>query len=100
MIDLVRLGRSKGFSRGDQNLYRRVAARTGLVKGVHKSLVDVPCGLGAVAHFLAGAYEVDVVGVDPDPELVDIAEERARAAGLATQLHFQAAPLHDLPLQN
>ena len=100
MIDLVRLSRSKGFSRGDQNLYRRIAALAGLAKGVQKSLLDVPSGLGAVAHFFAGAYAADVVGVDPDPDLVDIAEDRARAAGLSTQLHFQTAPLHDLPLQD
>jgi SAM-dependent methyltransferase len=100
MIDWVRLGRSKGFSRGDQNLYRRIAARTGLVKTVPKSLLVVPSGLGAVAQFFAGAYDADVVGVDPDPELVEVAEEQARAAGLSTQLHFQAAPLSDLPLQD
>jgi SAM-dependent methyltransferase len=100
MIDLVRLSRSKGFSRGDQNLYRRIAALTSLVKGIQKSLVDVPSGLGAVAHFFASAYDADVVGVDPDPELVETAEDRARAAGLSTQLHFQTAPLHDLPLQD
>ena len=100
MIDLVRLGRSKGFSRGDQNLYRQIAALTGLAKGVQTSLVDVPCGLGAVAQFFAVAYDADVVGVDPDPDLVEVAEDRARAAGLSTQLHFQSAPLDDLPLQD
>lgn len=100
MIDLVRLSRSKGFSRGDQNLYRRISALTGLAKGVQTSLVDVPCGLGAVAQFFAASYDADVVGVDTDADLVEIAEDRARVAGLSTQLHFQSAPLHDLPLQD
>jgi SAM-dependent methyltransferase len=101
VVDLLRLSRSKGFSAGDQPLYRQIAKRTGLVKDApHRSLLDVPCGWGAVVQFFASHYDVDAVGVDPDPDLVEIAEDRARAADLSTRLHFQSAPVDDLPLQD
>ncbi len=101
MIDLLRLSRSRGFSPGDEPLYRQIAKLTGLAESERiKSLVDVPSGRGVVARFFVENYPVDVIGVDPDEETVDLAEQRAKDAGLATQLHFQAAPVDDLPFQD
>lgn len=101
MIDLLRLSRSKGFSPGDQDLYRQIGKLADLSEGESmKSMVDVPCGRGAVAEFFARHYAMEVVGVDPDPQAVADAEERARHEGLADHLHFQRAPVDDLPYKD
>jgi len=101
MIDLLRLSRSRGFSPGDQVLYRQIAKLTGLSDSEQPiSLVDVPCGRGAVIQFFAENYPVDASGVDPNSAAIDVAEERVRAAGLTTQAHFQTAPVDDLPFKD
>lgn len=101
MIDLLRLSRSKGFSPGDQILYRQIAKLTGLAAAEKPlSLLDVPCGRGAIAHFFAANYQIEASGVDPDPAAIRLAEQRARDAGLGTRMTFQTAPADDLPFQD
>ncbi|HSG81942.1 MAG TPA: methyltransferase domain-containing protein [Gemmatimonadota bacterium] len=101
MIDLLRLSRSRGFSPGDQVLYRRIAKVTGLADSEQTwSMLDLPSGRGSVATFFAENYPVDVAGVDPDPAVVEVADERARAAGVAAKVHYQVAPLDDLPYKD
>jgi ubiquinone/menaquinone biosynthesis C-methylase UbiE len=55
--------------------------------------VDVGCGTGTFAIFLAGAQpSADVIGVDGDPQILDIARRKRGASrvawveGLATKL--------------
>ncbi len=99
MVDLLRLSRSKGFSPGDEDLYRHIAKITGLEDG--GSVLVSPCGRGVTTEFFARNYEdVEAQGVDPDPDVIADAEERAKAEGLAARLHFQAAPVDDLPYQD
>jgi ubiquinone/menaquinone biosynthesis C-methylase UbiE len=101
MIDLLRLSRSRGFSAGDQVLYRQIAKLTGLADSeAPRSLVDVPCGRGAVANFFAKHYPADVAGVDPDPAAIEVAEQRARDEGVAAKVHYQSAPAEDLPYKD
>lgn len=101
MIDLLRLSRSRGFSPGDQVLYRQIAKLSGLSETTEAvSLVDVPCGRGSVVQFFAEHYPVEAVGVDPDSAAITVAEQRIRDAGLAGHVHFQSAPGDDLPYQD
>jgi ubiquinone/menaquinone biosynthesis C-methylase UbiE len=101
MIDLLRLSRSRGFSSGDQQLYRQIAKLTGLSETeVPNSLIDVPCGRGAVANFFAKHYPADVAGVDPDPAAIEVAEQRARDEGVYSNVHYQNAPVDDLPYKD
>ncbi len=101
MIDLLRLSRSKGFSPGDQILYRQIAKLTGLAEAERPtSLLDVPCGRGAVAQFFAENYQVEASGVDPDPAAIKIAEQRVKDAGLSAHVTFQTAPADDLPFKD
>jgi ubiquinone/menaquinone biosynthesis C-methylase UbiE len=101
MIDLLRLSRSRGFSSGDQTLYRQIAKLTGLADSDSpKSLVDVPCGRGAVTNFFAKHYPADVAGVDPDPAAIEVAEQRARDEGVSSKVHYQNAPVDDLPYKD
>jgi ubiquinone/menaquinone biosynthesis C-methylase UbiE len=101
MIDLLRLSRSRGFSPGDQVLYRRIAKLTGLSEGEETTaLLDVPCGRGAVVQFFAENYPVEAVGVDPEPATIEVAEQRAKDAGLTAHLTFQTAAVGDLPYKD
>ncbi len=101
MIDLLRLSRSKGFSPGDQTLYRQIAKLTGLAEGEGpKAILDVPCGHGAVPQFFGRSYNVEAAGVDPDAAAIEVAERRARDAGLSAHVTFQTAPADDLPFQD
>ncbi len=101
MIDLLRLSRSKGFSPGDQILYRQIAKLTGLAEAEGPvSLLDVPCGRGAVAQFFAESYRVEASGVDPDPAAIRVAEQRVKDAGLSAHVTFQSAPADDLPFKD
>lgn len=101
MIDLLRLSRSKGFSPGDELLYRHIATLTGLASAEPSgSLVDVPCGRGVVALYFAQRYGADVIGVDPDEQIIELAEQRAREASLTATLNFQTAPVDNLPFKD
>jgi ubiquinone/menaquinone biosynthesis C-methylase UbiE len=101
MIDLLRLSRSRGFSPGDQVLYRHIAKLTGVSDSPQPiSLVDVPCGRGAVVQFFTENYRVEASGVDPNPDAVEDAEQRFRDVGLAPRVHLQTALANDLPFQD
>ncbi len=98
MIDLLRLSHSRGVAAEDEKLYRQIAQLTELAEG--QSLLDVPCGRGAVPEFFAHAYRVEVMGVDPDPAAIEYAEGHAQEESLADRLHYQSAPVDDLPYQD
>src|SRR5690606_20597907 len=50
--------------------------------------------------YLATHQGIDATGLDPDPALIADAEQRSRELGLENRVHFQAAPLEDLPFQD
>jgi SAM-dependent methyltransferase len=98
VLDLVRLSPEPVFPPGGEALYRQIALITDLKQG--QELLDAACGRGLTTIFLASNYGVEAVGLDADELLVTEAEQRARAVGLETRIHFQANPLHDLPFQD
>lgn len=55
------------------------------------SVLDVGCGLGGAARFLASRYGCRVVGVDITPEYVTVARALTRLVGLADRVDFQVA---------
>ena len=52
-----------------------ILVREGDLRG--RSVLDVGCGTGRVAAALAERYGATVSGLDPSPEMLDIARERA-----------------------
>ena len=69
-------------------------ARTGLAAPARA--LDIGCGNGAVAIRLAEAFGLDVVAVEMDPAMADLARTRAEASGPRDRLDVQtgaAAPL-------
>lgn len=86
------------FHPGGEALYRSILRLVGL--GPDGEFVVVPCGRGVSALFLARATDAAGAGVDPDRAAVDVANHRAKTAGMGERLHFDTAPLQELPYQD
>jgi len=63
----------------------------------HSTVLDVGCGVGVTACYLAKTFGCRVVGVDLLPEMVEQARNRARSLGLADRASFQAGDARQLP---
>ncbi len=94
----ARAGRRVLFPPGGEALYRQIARQLDLQAG--QDFLVVPCGAGVTTSFLESLTEAAGAGVDPEPALVETAAARARAAGLAERLHYDVAPLEDLPYKD
>jgi len=60
-------------------------------------VLDVGCGVGATACYLAKEYGCRVVGVDLRKNMVALSDERARKEGVASLVEFRVADAQDLP---
>jgi SAM-dependent methyltransferase len=60
-------------------------------------VLDVGCGAGATACYLAKAFGCDVVGVDLRESMVDLSCERAQREGVEDKVEFRVADALDLP---
>ncbi len=61
-----------------------------------KRVLDIGCGIGGPAFFLARTYGANVVGTDLEPQLIELAKQRAGKYGLEAKTEFQvveAGPL-------
>ena len=84
------------FPSGDETLEdaqtkkkRRIAAKLFLQPG--QSVLDIGCGWGGFALYLASVADVRVVGITLSEEQHRVAQARARAAGLADRVEFRLA---------
>jgi len=60
-------------------------------------ILDVGCGNGFTAIEIARRYQVEIVGLDYAPKMIDAAIEAAEKAGLKDRLEFRIADIQDLP---
>lgn len=97
-VGLTRLSGRLSFSAGGEALFRSVLRLVELTP--ESEFLLVPSGRGRSARFIAQTTGAAGAGADPDAEMVAVATDRARAKGLASRLHFEQAPLHDLPYQD
>ncbi|NLE76185.1 MAG: methyltransferase domain-containing protein [Chloroflexi bacterium] len=65
--------------------------------GADSCVLDVGCGVGASACFLARRYGCRVVGVDILPEMAARSQERAKRERLADRVTFRVADAQALP---
>jgi len=98
MLDLIRLSSDPVFPPGGEALYRQIGRITGMQPG--QDVIASACGRGISLSYLVRTFGVEAAGVDADPNLIRDAEDRANAAGLVDRLHFQLAPLDDLPYRD
>lgn len=72
----------------------------GAFPGVGATVVDVGCGAGGAACAFAGHPVVRrVLGVDRDPRLIEVAQRRARAEGVAERVRWASGEVGRLPLR-
>lgn len=78
-----------------------VAATEALAQLCHvgrgQTVLDVGCGVGVTACFLAKRYGCRVVGVDISVRMVERARERAAREKVADRVEFRVADAQDLP---
>lgn len=81
-----------------------MASTEELIKTCHISegqyVLDVGCGVGMTACYLARTYGCQVVGVDITLGMIDRAKERAAKEGLLDLVEFKVADARDLPFDD
>lgn len=97
-LDLVRLSPRRLFPPGGEPLYRQIALLTGMEPD--HEVLDVGCGRAVSLEYFVREYGVHGSGIEDDPQLVQLAEERARAEGLSEAMQVQAAPADALPYRD
>ncbi len=75
------------LERAQRNKLRHIAAKLALEPG-HKVL-DIGCGWGSMALYLAEAADVEVLGVTLSREQCALARERAKERGLDNRVRFE-----------
>jgi ubiquinone/menaquinone biosynthesis C-methylase UbiE len=68
--------------------------------GAGSVVLDVGCGVGQTACYLARKYGCRVVGVDILPKMVERSWERAKKEGLRDRVEFRVADAQDLPFDD
>lgn len=71
------------------------ASKLGLGPGGR--VLDVGCGIGGTARYLASTYGVRATGVDLTPEYVSVATELTRRTGMDDRVQFVCASALALP---
>ena len=77
-----------------QELAERAALRTG------ERVLDIGCGIGGPARFLAARFGCQVTGVDLTPEYCRLATLLAVRTGLADRVQFRVADAVALPFED
>jgi SAM-dependent methyltransferase len=98
VLELVRLSPKPVFPPGGEALYRQIGRLIELEPG--QEVLDSACGRGISTAFLAANFGVEIQGVDPDPLLIEDAEQRVRGSGIEARVSFDRAPLDDLPFKD
>jgi cyclopropane-fatty-acyl-phospholipid synthase len=73
---------------------RHIAAKLMLKPG--QRVLDIGCGWGGLALYLAQVADVEVLGVTLAERQLEVARERARAAGLADRVRFELQDYRDV----
>lgn len=98
VLGVSRLSRRPYLSPAAEALYRRIARLAEL--GPESEFLLAPSARGLTTRFMADVSGASGAGVDPNAELTADATERARVANLSGRLHFDVAPIVDLPYQD
>ena len=77
-----------------RNKLRLVASKLNLQPGL--KILDIGSGWGGLAIYLASLEDVEVLGVTLSTEQCALANERARAAGVADRVRFELRDYRDL----
>jgi len=68
--------------------------------GKGKYVLDVGCGIGTTACYLAKRYGCRVVGVDISEKMIDWSKKRAKIEGVDDRVKFMVADAQNLPFED
>ncbi|MGH2346772.1 MAG: SAM-dependent methyltransferase [Chloroflexota bacterium] len=86
------------FHIGGRQATQMVCQRMDLKNGL--KILDVGCGLGGAARFMAAHYGAEVDGVDLTPEFVEVGNALTQAAGLGNKVRLLRASALSLPQED
>lgn len=92
-----KLVNSKKREEGNIQLIEHFFAQSGIDLHNVNKVLDIGCGVGFVARYLNDRYEMEVIGVDVDPEQVEFAKEYSKEN---EELHFTVADATRLPFED
>ena len=85
---------ARRFEPVHRNIVQQVIDDYGITRG---KALDIGCGPGQMALMLAALTELEVTGLDIEPECIAIAATNAKEAGLSERATFVCADAHSLP---
>lgn len=86
------------FHIGGRTATQYVLAKMPLGKDQH--VLDIGCGIGGAARYLASAHGCRVTGFDLTPEYIDAANTLTERVGLADRVRFEGASALELPFED
>lgn len=96
--DAIEIGGIETLHPGGMALTKRTAELAGLGKGLR--ILDVSSGRGTQSLYYAKEFNVDVVGVDINEDMVKTASQEALINGLEKQAVFQKGDSQQLPFED
>lgn len=85
------------FHIGGRPATEYAVAKMALTKDHH--VLDVGCGIGGPARYIASTIGCRVMGIDLTPEYIDVARELTRRTGLSDKISYQVASALDMPFE-
>lgn len=64
----------------------------------HK-LLDIGCGIGGAARYIASTVGCDITGIDLTPEFIDVAKALTQRVGLSGKARFEVASALKMPFE-
>lgn len=92
-----KLVNSKKREENNIQLIEHYFAQSGIDLHNVNKVLDIGCGVGFVARYLNDRYEMEVIGVDVDPEQIEFAREYSKES---EGLHFTVADATQLPFED
>jgi ubiquinone/menaquinone biosynthesis C-methylase UbiE len=96
--DAIEIGGIETLHPGGMALTKRTAELAGLREGLN--VLDVSSGRGTQSLYYAKEFNVDIVGIDIDEDMVKTASQEAIKNGLEKQVIFQKGDSQQLPFQD
>jgi cyclopropane-fatty-acyl-phospholipid synthase len=92
--DTARFGDDMTLAQAQRAKLAHIAAKLAIRPG--DTVLDIGCGWGGMAIFLAQNYDVEVTGITLSEEQLALARSRARKAGVEAKVRFELVDYRDL----